>query len=77
MNNLGIKSSNPITGCYRTETILVSEQNLWKILPEECKNSAGLEEFKLKTKNGLPRNYICVYARHTIKKLVLLNLNKE
>ena len=70
MNNLGIKSSNPITGCYRTETILVSEQNL-------CKNSAGLEEFKLKTKNGLPRNYPCVYARHTIKKLVLLNLNKE
>ena len=50
--NRRLKPGNPKTVYYGTETISVLGPKLWIILPDECKSSTSLEQFKSKIKKS-------------------------
>ena len=57
--NRGFKPGNPKTVYYEAKTISVLGPKLQIILPDECKNSTSLKEFKTKIKNWVPLNCPC------------------
>ena len=61
--NRGFKSGNPKTVYYGTETISVLGPKLWIILPDECKSSTSLEQFKSKIKHRVHLNWPCCLYR--------------
>ena len=68
-NNSELKSVNPKTVCYGTETISVLGSHLWIILPNEYKNSTILKQFKTKIKNWVPLNCPCHLCKACIQNV--------
>ena len=63
----GFNPDNPKIVYYGTETIFVLGPKLWIILPDECKNSTSLKEFKIK--NWVPLNCPCRLCKTYIQNV--------
>ena len=61
--------SIPCTEKYGTETTSSIGPKLWNKVPTEIKNSKSLEEFKVRIKSWVPKNYPCKICKLFIKHI--------
>ena len=66
-NNHKFNLRVPNTNRYGIETASYIGPKLWEAVPEECKNSNSLDEFKIKIKKWIPENCPCKICKTYIK----------